>query len=159
MSNPRSFRFSEEVEELLERQGDTKAVKGYIEGLILGKPGVKTTTGTPHELTEGRVSYLLTQQTQEIIDHLKNNRLATPKVTDQQLADNANQMYGAVAKNMEDLAELATRSKSEVRAEIDQLEAERKSELEFLQDQESITHIHANYQKTIDGLWKEYHSL
>jgi hypothetical protein len=56
---------------------DGKANKSaYIEELILRSGPI------PATLTEGRVSYLLTQQTQEIVEALKNTRLATPSYED-----------------------------------------------------------------------------
>ena len=67
MSNPKAFRFSPEVLAILEAQPDQKK---YIEDLVLKKTPI---TGEPYSSvpSENRISYLLSQQTQEILAALK----------------------------------------------------------------------------------------
>lgn len=74
MSNVKAFRFSAEVLGILDKQEDPKS---YIESLVLGKAPSKETPNSS-VMSEGRISYLLSKQTQEIIEALKEAKGSVP---------------------------------------------------------------------------------
>jgi hypothetical protein len=95
MKISKNFRLSEEAVEVLNSQHNATQ---YIEKLILADEA-------PVPVTEGRVSYLLTQQTEEIITALKNNRLATP-ISYSESSDMTQQQMNDLANLKMDLAKL-----------------------------------------------------
>jgi hypothetical protein len=143
MSKPKAFRFSPEVLAILEQQEDQKK---YIEDLILKTPLKEKPKGSVPEISEARISYLLSQQTIEIIEALKPPKGTLATVVSQPI-ENSNQ-----------LEDFFYRSKRVIRSEINQLEADRFRELEYIQDEESTAKIHKKFQDKIDTLWREFHA-
>jgi prevent-host-death family protein len=86
-------------------------------------------------LTEDRIRFIVAQELEKLGGYAQNSQ--TSSVTP--------------------ISPKTYRTKSDIKRDIDALEAERHTELEFIQDPETITSIHNNHQAKIDTLWKEFH--
>ena len=132
---------SEESILLLEEQ-DNKSQ--FIDDLITGGQKPPSKGLQPNSsVSEGRISYLLNKQTEELKEFFQKNKSI------------ASQKDIEVHKT---LIDAPVRSKSDIKAEIDHLEEERKREQEFIQDEQSSYELYTKYQNRIDTLWKEFHA-
>jgi len=92
MKRSKTFRLSEEACAVIEKQDNATE---YLESLVLGTQKGTPTSATaskvsPDRLTEGRVLYLITQETaslQEQIDELQKMRASAPQKTSDELLE------------------------------------------------------------------------